>query len=499
MMVRRLCYETLEERMLFTGADPTAEEQWMLELVNRARLDPFGEVVRNADVGDLNQGLPPGSITSVPKQPIAFNLKLIDAARRHNLWMLSSGIFTHQGENGSSESDRVASAGYAPSGTFIVGENLAFSGATGTLNVPLLVQREHDDLFKDPAHRLILMDSTFDEVGIAVHVGAFQGFNGVMTTQDYATRSSKPFLTGVVFNDAVSADRFYTVGEGLGSISVSTRRLSDGVISSATTFDSGGYQIELDPGEYEVQFSGPGLSGAIAETVNVESENIKLDLNTTLIAKLSLSVDTTFLREPAGTATAVVKRESSDISAPLLVTLRSNRTTEAAVPATVLIGANQTSASFAITAVDDSVIDLTQNSMITASAPNAQQASIEVQTIDDDGPSRWQNQRNSSDVDDDGSVAPNDVLLLINRLKRFGTGLAPNTPLNPPRYFDVSGDWFIAPVDVLQVINTLNRQGRGSGEGESQPNMDQVAVDWTTTDEVWARVGHRRASTIRRW
>ncbi len=39
---RRLSFETLENRRLRAGADPTAEEQFMLELINRARLDPIG-------------------------------------------------------------------------------------------------------------------------------------------------------------------------------------------------------------------------------------------------------------------------------------------------------------------------------------------------------------------------------------------------------------------------------------------------------------------------
>ena len=65
---------------------PSAYEQYMLELINRARSNP------NAEAGlysltDLNQGLSPGTITSDPKQPLAFNLFLIDSARSlSGLW-----------------------------------------------------------------------------------------------------------------------------------------------------------------------------------------------------------------------------------------------------------------------------------------------------------------------------------------------------------------------------------------------------------------------------
>ena len=52
----------------------------------------------------------------------------------------------------------------------------------------------------------------------------------------------------------------------------------------------------------------------------------------------------------------------------LVVNLSSNDTSEATVPATVTIAANQASATFAITAVDDALLDGTQTVTITGSA-----------------------------------------------------------------------------------------------------------------------------------
>lgn len=469
-MSRRLFVEQLEQRNLFAASEPTSDEQLMLELINRARLDPVGELQRNLRVNDLNAGLPPGTISANPKQPVAFNLNLIDAARGHNRWMLATGTFSHTGQNGTSTIDRVAASGYGSPAAFLTGENLAFSGASGVPDVPDLVQKTHDDLFADAGHREILLDPKYREVGVAVDVGSFLNLNGVMTTHNYAVKGSTLFLTGVVYNDQVTADRFYTVGEGIGSITVSAKRQSDGAIVSTTTFGSGGYQIELAAGVYEVQFAGAGLPGTILQIVTIRDENVKVDLNTSQIPVLSLSVDNSVIQERGGLAKAMVTRRTSDLSAPLTVTFNSSRTSEATVPASVIIPANQTSATFDISAVDDSVVDLTQSSLITATAPSSVAASTTIQVIDDDGPSIWKNQRDAFDVNNDGTVAPLDVLLIINYIKRNGIGLAPNTQLVPPVFADTDGDWFISPIDVLLVINTLNRRSRGASEGEPQPD-----------------------------
>ena len=47
----------------------TAADQYILELVNRARLDPAGEAARLGI--DLNEGLAAGTISATPKDPYA--------------------------------------------------------------------------------------------------------------------------------------------------------------------------------------------------------------------------------------------------------------------------------------------------------------------------------------------------------------------------------------------------------------------------------------------
>ncbi len=81
--------------------------------------------------------------------------------------------------------------------------------------------------------------------------------------------------------------------------------------------------------------------------------------------------------------------------------------------------------------------------------------------------SRWQNPRNSLDVNNDTFISPIDALLIINRLNNpnFNRNLNISNPSVPP-FIDTSGDELLSPLDALLVINRLNAMRGGSGEGE---------------------------------
>jgi uncharacterized protein YjiK len=100
---------------------------------------------------------------------------------------------------------------------------------------------------------------------------------------------------------------------------------------------------------------------------------------------LSLGVTPSTFSESAANpvATGTVTRAAVTAS-DLVVTLSSSDTTEATVPATVTILANQPSATFNVTAVDDSFPDGDKVAIITASAPDATAGTANV-TVTDDG------------------------------------------------------------------------------------------------------------------
>ncbi|MCA9161826.1 MAG: hypothetical protein KDA62_02560, partial [Planctomycetales bacterium] len=68
----------------------------------------------------------------------------------------------------------------------------------------------------------------------------------------------------------------------------------------------------------------------------------------------------------------------------------------------------------------------------------------------------FRNAFNPFDVNDDGEIAPLDVLLLINHLNQFGAGPTDAAGVRPGTFVDTSGDDQVSPIDALLVINHLN-------------------------------------------
>lgn len=257
---------------------PTAYEQYLLELINRDRANPLA-AANNYGIG-LNDGLAENTITDSAKQPLVFNFLLIDAARAHSQWMLDNDIFSHTGLEGSSSTERMRDAGYEFTGSWISGENLGFRGTTGTTDPNSFVPLVHQALFESAGHRRNILNDNFREIGLATLTGDFQGYNALMVTENFARSGSDIFLTGVAFDDLVLDDDFYTVGEGLAAVEVTAVRQSDNVAFSTTTTSSGGYQFALDPGTYEVSFEQNNQTLGNAQEITIVDANVKLDLDT---------------------------------------------------------------------------------------------------------------------------------------------------------------------------------------------------------------------------
>jgi len=272
--------ETLEARTLLSTATPSPEEQFMLELINRARALP-GVEAKRYDVA-LNEGLAKGALSTSAKQPLAFNLHLISAARGHSLWMLGAKSFSHTGTNGTNPQARMINAGYVfPAGSTSWAENLGWAGRK--LWVPAtadMVSELHRRLFVDAGvsgkgHRVNMLRDNLKEVGVGVAAGMFNGFHATMTTADFAASGTGIFLTGVAYTDAVKRNQFYNVGEGLGGITITARR-ADGKVFTTTTWPSGGYTLPLGAGTYTVSASGNLFPPTLA-TVTLKDRNVKMD------------------------------------------------------------------------------------------------------------------------------------------------------------------------------------------------------------------------------
>ena len=98
--------------------------------------------------------------------------------------------------------------------------------------------------------------------------------------------------------------------------------------------------------------------------------------------------NTTFLENAGSTASigTVTRSNTGDLSQALVVTLTSSDTTEAVVPANVTIPAGLASVTFPITAVDDPIVDGSQNVTITAKATSFVDGTIGIVVEDHEPP-----------------------------------------------------------------------------------------------------------------
>jgi uncharacterized protein YkwD len=247
----------------------TAAEQYLLELTNRARLDPAAEAARNGI--DLNAGLAAGTISTQSKQVLASNDDLQGAASAHSLWMLEEDVFSHTGEGGSSAGDRATEAGYNWNA---LGENIGFTGTTGTLNIEAAVEQIHNSLFVSSGHRVNMLNASYTETGMAVEIGTFtQGginYTSAMVTEMFGRSGTSVFLTGVAYTDS-DGDKFYSMGEGRASVTFTAQGKSD------VTEAAGGYGIGLSA-TTALAVTGQAGSLAFSATVDLSLGNVKLDL-----------------------------------------------------------------------------------------------------------------------------------------------------------------------------------------------------------------------------
>lgn len=275
----------------------TAAEQYLLELTNRARLDPLAEAKRFGI--NLNDNLQAGTISAAPKAALAPNAHLDDASFRHSAWMLGADVFAHAGAGGSSAGDRMAKAGYTFAGSWSWGENLAWTGSTGRVDLNQAIAQHHEGLFRSAGHRVNTLSDSFREIGIGQVAGIFtvQGrdFNASMTTLNFARTGTDVFVTGVAYTD-VNRDGAYSLGEGRGG--VVWRVGQDRDVSEA----AGGYAIGVDlSSKTSVSLTNAGATSTmIADTSH---GNAKIDLVGTNL--VHTSVDLTLVSGPVLHASAL--------------------------------------------------------------------------------------------------------------------------------------------------------------------------------------------------
>ncbi len=312
---------------LYSHGDPSADEQFMLELINRARAVPLVEgnrlarqVETDPDVARAffvyaNAPYNENWVTRdrvrsdfagiAAKPPLAFNSRLMTGARAQSNDQAQRNYQGHlfpptndATANQNAVLNRMLGVGYDP---HLFDENVYASQTISGTYAPIpSVSYGHAGLMVDWAqfsdqflfHRMALMSlysgglSEFKEMGIgAVRVPASVAGNVVAyaLTQDFGVLKGEDntiYLVGVAYSDR-DRDYFYSVGEGEAGIRVTP----DLGVYYAVSSTSGGYAIPLKglpplATSVNVTFSGGALgSKTITRTVNLNgTSNLKQDL-----------------------------------------------------------------------------------------------------------------------------------------------------------------------------------------------------------------------------
>jgi uncharacterized protein YkwD len=285
-----LFVEELEPRLPPASLQPTPIEQEFLERLNDARANPAAYGV--------SIGLNLSHVAPAP--PLAFDTRLIAAARGHSLDMAQRHYYNHVTPNGVGPFQRIHAAGFPAVTT---AESITISES------PTLVPVNPDERFSplihgafqpedalssfifdfgvpDLGHRKDLLDiDSFVKSHNLVGIGyAFRDLPAVTVkgitsglTNYYWTVDSgylgvpQRFLTGAVFRD-LNHNGKYDVGEGVGGVTI---RVTGG--GKVSDWASGGYTVPvLHAGTYTVTASGGGVKAPVTRTVHVGNTNARL-------------------------------------------------------------------------------------------------------------------------------------------------------------------------------------------------------------------------------
>ncbi len=282
----------------YSHGNPTAEEQYMLELINRARANPEAEgiflattadsVIRFAtDFFNVNlKRLKSDFASYAARPPMAFNPQLLASSRRHSKDMAINNFQDHVGSDGSTINDRIADAGYSASA---LNESIYSNLVSTTLFAHAGLNIDWgfgvDGIQAGVGHRRNIMGFgaiDYQEIGISIisRTGAkAEEFGKLSITQDFGSRPSSPdFLTGVAYYDE-NENEICEPGEGIPGVRVQPTAGSRHALTSA----SGGYAIPFSAatGASSVTFSGGRLTPPVDKEFNIVDESVKVDLRIT--------------------------------------------------------------------------------------------------------------------------------------------------------------------------------------------------------------------------
>lgn len=435
-------------------------------------LQPLGNNLAGITIAEGPTGNFVGGVASVQANLIAAN-------KSQGIWIVDSSASNFvDGNFVGLASDRVTPMGNGANGVLIqnsgqnrigtlAGNTIAYNSQAGiavTLNTSVSNDLSKNVLIGNMGLTIDLGNDgpTSNDLNDA-DVGPNQ-LQNYPTLVSAATTGSKTQIAGSLSSAANSTYRIeYFAKTGPGDSIDSMQYLGSGNVQTDRTGQVN-WVIELN--------TGAALDRSIfATATNVQTGTSELSATIPVQNLLPLTIALTSVRENVGTVNATLSRGTQPIGTPLTVSLSSGTPSLAQVPATVQIPAGQSSVTFDITIVNDTVWKVNPTAVITASLSNIAVGSASMSITDDDSP--WHNFVKAADVSGEGAVSPRDALLVINILNS-GKGKSIYVLAQPTDgsklFADVNNDEGISPIDALLVINQLNN--RASAEGEAVQAAD---------------------------
>jgi uncharacterized protein YkwD len=288
---RSLRFENLEARQLMSSGGPTDQEQYMLQLLNEARTNPAAAAAQVTSASNLNadvqatlkfynvnlQQVAQTIGTATPQPPLAWNQDLANAAQGQSQYEADTQTQTHTGSGGSTTEQRIEAAGYTnPTSS---GEN-TYAFATSVLESmqAFLI----DWGVPSDGHRIniqqpgVSAQNAYTSVGIGdVQTSASNpSFGPMVITQDFGSQANtQAQVVGVAYSDNAGTG-FYLPGEGQGGVQIDAVNLQTGAVSSTQTWDSGGYELPLAPGQYRLIAS---LNNNVIQSSNITVNNVNIE------------------------------------------------------------------------------------------------------------------------------------------------------------------------------------------------------------------------------
>jgi uncharacterized protein YkwD len=352
-------------------ANPTAEEQELLELINRMRLYPQEELQILLDSSDPNhQSYNPAiakalkdfnvNISTLKTQwnklpttvaPLAWASNLNQSAANHNQAMIQSDTQAHQvlkqyDGNGKlivplepDLAERLTAVNYqytfAEENIYAYAQSVldahagfAIDWGRSTGTNPDGSPKSIDGIQNPAGHREAILSTEVREVGISITPENDPKTNvgSLVVTQDFGNRSAldnKAWLLGVAFQD-LNKDGWYEAGEGLNDVQVKITSINGKSFSNTITVaDAGGYQELLDPGKYQVDFiRGGNIVGTKTASIDATApNNVKLDL---VIPVINLGDTTPAPKTTPTASTTPVTTQNNDTSQQVTAVVGAN-------------------------------------------------------------------------------------------------------------------------------------------------------------------------------